>query len=128
MRTSAGPGVRVAALPACAGSRPISQAEQVSDVADEKQTEELEQLRRRVAELEAELSATRSGEAEPHPARQAGRWRAVTAAIAITLACVLASLSVVAVWANSQVSDTNRYVETVAPLAKDPAVQKAVAD
>jgi hypothetical protein len=128
MRTSAGPGVRVAALPACAGSRPISQAEQVSDVADEKQTEELDQLRRRVAELESELSTARSREPEPHAAPGGGRWRSVTSAIAITLACVLAPLSVVAVWANNQVSDTNRYVETVAPLAKDPAVQKAVAD
>ena len=100
----------------------------MSDVVDQDQTQELEQLRRRVAELEAELGTTRTGEAEPHPVRSGGRWRAVTAAVAIVLACVLAPLSVVAVWASSQVSDTNRYVETVAPLAKDPAVQKAVAD
>lgn len=96
-------------------------------MADEKQTQELEQLRLRVAELESELSATRSVQAEPHAARDGSRWRAVTSAIAITLACVLAPLSVVSVWASNQVSDTNRYVETVAPLAKDPAIQSAVA-
>ena len=128
MRTLVRPGARVAALPACAGSRSISQAGQVIDVADDKQTQELEQLRLRVAELESELSATQSVQAEPHAARGGGRWRAITSAIAITLACVLAPLSVVSVWASNQVSDTNRYVETVAPLAKDPAIQKAVAD
>jgi hypothetical protein len=36
-------------------------------------------------------------------------------------------LSVTAVWANNQVSNTDRYVETVAPLAQDPAVQSAIA-
>ena len=32
----------------------------------------------------------------------------------------------VAVWARSQVTDTDRYVQTVAPFASDPAVQAAV--
>jgi hypothetical protein len=31
-------------------------------------------------------------------------------------------------WAHDEVSDTDRYVETVAPLASDPAVQKAMVD
>jgi hypothetical protein len=48
--------------------------------------------------------------------------------VLIVLACVLAPLSVTAVWADTQVSDTDQYVETVAPLADDPAVQKAIAD
>jgi hypothetical protein len=48
-------------------------------------------------------------------------------AILIVVACVLAPLSVTAVWANRQISDTDRYVETITPLASDPAVQAAVA-
>jgi hypothetical protein len=32
------------------------------------------------------------------------------------LGCVLAPISVLAVWTASQVSDTNRYVANVAPL------------
>lgn len=96
-------------------------------MADVKQTEELEQLRRRVAELETELAARTAG-AEPKPAPPSGRWRPVTSAILITLACLLAPLSVTAVWASNQVSDTDRYVETVAPLAQDPAIQQAVAN
>ncbi|MGZ4479828.1 MAG: hypothetical protein ACXVW2_14535 [Nocardioidaceae bacterium] len=87
---------------------------------------ELEQLRARVAELEAELQ--QAGEAAPPtPPPTAGRLRSVFAVILITLACVFAPFSVVAVWANTQVSDTNRYVATVSPLAKDPSVQNVIA-
>lgn len=49
-------------------------------------------------------------------------------AILITLACILAPLSATAVWASTQISDTSQYVQTVAPLADDPAVQAAVAN
>ena len=43
------------------------------------------------------------------------------------LAAVLAPLSVLSTWASGQLSDTDRYLATVAPLAEDPAVQAAVA-
>ena len=36
-------------------------------------------------------------------------------------------VSVVGVWLNRTITDTDRYVETVAPLVRDPAIQKAVA-
>jgi hypothetical protein len=52
----------------------------------------------------------------------------VSSAILITLACVLAPVAVASSWASTQVSSTNAYVETVAPLAHDPAVQKAIAN
>ncbi|MEU7003002.1 hypothetical protein [Nonomuraea sp. NPDC046570] len=73
---------------------------------------ELERLRAQVAELQ-------------RPAAQ--RWRSVLSAILITLAAVLAPLSLVGVWAANEVTDTERYVENVTPLATDPAVQNAVA-
>jgi hypothetical protein len=41
---------------------------------------------------------------------------------------VLAPLSVVAIWTRNQVTNTDRYVATVAPLADDPAIQNAIAD
>jgi len=53
---------------------------------------------------------------------------AVGSAVLVILACVLAPLSVVSVWASNQISDTDQYVETVAPVADDPAVQDALAD
>lgn len=58
--------------------------------------------------------------------RAARGARTVGSAVAIVLACVIALVSVIAVWADDIVEDTDRYVETVAPLAHDPAVQEAV--
>jgi hypothetical protein len=46
----------------------------------------------------------------------------------IVVGCVLAPLAGVAVWARNQVTNTDRYVRTVAPLASDPAIQQAIAD
>lgn len=60
--------------------------------------------------------------------RQRSGWWGVGSALLITLACVLAPLSVVSVWASEVLSDTDQYVETVAPVAEDPAVQDALAD
>lgn len=91
---------------------------------------ELARLRARVAQLEVELAERAAPPpavvAAPRPPR--ARWRAVVATVLIVIGCLLAPLSVVAVWASQQVSDTERYVETVAPLADDPAVQAAVTD
>ncbi|MFJ1704464.1 hypothetical protein [Kitasatospora sp. NPDC088346] len=77
--------------------------------------DELTELRQRVAVLEKKT---------PAPPRH--RLRSLLAAVLITLAAVLTPLSAIATWTNSQISDTDRYVATVAPLAKDPAVQSAV--
>lgn len=41
---------------------------------------------------------------------------------------MLAPLSVVAVWSSNQVSDTNRYVENVAPLIHEAPIQRALTD
>ena len=46
----------------------------------------------------------------------------------IVLGCILAPVSVLAVWTANQVSDTNRYVENVAPLIHEPSVQNALTD
>ncbi|HET8787197.1 MAG TPA: hypothetical protein VFO47_00445, partial [Actinomycetes bacterium] len=64
------------------------------------------------------------------PGRPAARqrWRTVVATLLIVVGCVLAPLSVAAVWTRNQVTNTDRYVATVSPLADDPAIQSAVAD
>jgi hypothetical protein len=46
----------------------------------------------------------------------------------VIIGCGLAALSVVAIWLRVTLLDTDRYVSTVAPIAAEPAVQKAVAD
>lgn len=89
---------------------------------------EVERLRARVAELEAEREAAGAAGATPRrrTPRRSGWWGAASAVL-IVLACVLAPVSVVSVWASAFISDTDRYVETVAPIADDPAVQDALA-
>ncbi|MER6218388.1 hypothetical protein ABT213_30635 [Streptomyces sp. NPDC001674] len=54
------------------------------------------------------------------------RLRALGSTVLVFVASVLALLAVVAVWANSFIRDTDRYVATVAPLASNPDIQQAV--
>ncbi|QFZ78630.1 hypothetical protein GFH48_09110 [Streptomyces fagopyri] len=77
----------------------------------------MDELRHRVAALEG---AGPAGAARHHWLRSTG------SVLLILLASLLSLLSVVAVWADSIVRDTDRYVATVGPLARNPAVQKAV--
>lgn len=85
-------------------------------MADELSPEERAELLR----LRDEVSALKA------PKR--GRWRTVTASIMITLGCVLLPVSAVTVWAANEVTDVDRYVANVSPLAEHPAIQAAVAD
>jgi hypothetical protein len=93
---------------------------------------ELERLRTEVASLRAQAQAQAQalpdgGAALPgRPPRQ--RWRTIVAVLLIVLGCVLAPLAGVAVWARNQVTNTDRYVATVTPLAADPAIQQAITD
>lgn len=67
--------------------------------------------------------------AEPHPTVRAGaRWRRVVAIILVVLFGILAPLGLVAGWARATLLDTDRYVETVAPLASNGAIQHLVTD
>ena len=77
--------------------------------------------------LRAEVTELRSQRARQARRRRPG-WRGPVAALLITLGCVLAPVSVVAVWTANQVSDTGRYVANVTPLVHDPAVQNALTD
>ncbi|WP_018504970.1 hypothetical protein [Parafrankia discariae] len=71
----------------------------------------------------AEYERLRSAAAMRHD-----RLRTVGASLLILLAVVLTPLGVIAAWADTTISDTDRYVDTVAPLATDPAVQTMVID
>ena len=54
-----------------------------------------------------------------------GPW---VATILIVPGCLLAPISVLAVWAASEVSNTGRYVATMEPLVHNPAIQNALTD
>lgn len=46
----------------------------------------------------------------------------------LIVATLLVPVSVLGVWSRNQLLDTDRYVETVTPLASDPAIQDAVVE
>ena len=50
----------------------------------------------------------------------APRWRRWTAGTLIVISCVLAPISVIAVWLRNELLSTDRYVANVTPLASDP--------
>ncbi len=81
---------------------------------------ELTRLRAEVAELRSRGT----GGARRHRVS----WRTPVATVLIVLGCILAPVSVVAVWSANQVSDTNRYIENIEPLIHNPAVQGALTD
>jgi hypothetical protein len=86
----------------------------------------------RIRELEAEVARLQAQSSDAGsattPIAKPSKWRSFWSAVCITLAVILAPLSVVAVWARGEVTDTERFVATVAPLASEPAIQQAVAD
>jgi hypothetical protein len=81
---------------------------------------ELERLRTEVTELRRRQS--------DKPPRHRFSWRTPVAVVLIVLGCVLAPVSVVAVWTANQVSDTSRYIANIEPLIHEPAVQNALTD
>ncbi|WP_163549938.1 hypothetical protein [Candidatus Frankia nodulisporulans] len=68
-----------------------------------------------------------AGDSSDGPARSHDiSVRTIGASLLLLLAVVLAPLAVVATWADTTISDSDRYGDTVAPLATDPAVQNMV--
>jgi hypothetical protein len=85
--------------------------------------DEVARLRREVEQLRAKAASS-----EPDPAERRGRWRPLVAGILVAIVALLAPISVLATWARDEIEDTDRYVETITPLASDPAVQEAIAN
>lgn len=62
------------------------------------------------------------------PRRRHSGWRWTGATVLLVLGALLIMTTVIARFARDEITDTATYVDTVAPLASDPAVQNAVAD
>ncbi len=95
---------------------------------------DVEVLRARVAALEEENARLRSAAAAAPPPvapaapppRERRPGRATAAVVLIVVAALLAPVAVVAAWARGIVTDTDRYMATVAPLVDEPQIQAAV--
>lgn len=55
------------------------------------------------------------------------KWKSTAAIALIVLGCLVATCAMAVVWLNRVVVNTDKYVETVAPLSEDPAIKDAVA-
>jgi hypothetical protein len=88
--------------------------------------QELARLRAENEQLRTMVAAQAAPGGRPRRVRRAARWSAAT--VFLVIGCLLLPVGAVALWARTVVFDTDRYVETVAPLARHPAVQNAVAD
>jgi hypothetical protein len=64
---------------------------------------------------------------EPAGPAKLPRWRRILVSVLVVLVCVLTPISVLGVWVRNTVLNTDQYVDTMGPLASDPAIQQAVA-
>lgn len=85
---------------------------------------ELERLRAENARLRAEADT----HAEERTAARRRRGRAVGSVVLVVLGSLMLLVSVLTVWTRNQVLDTDRYVETVAPLASDPVITSTLSN
>lgn len=98
------------------------------------------ELLQRIAALEAENASLRdnlgenptvplpdSADAVPRTHTRSWAWT-LLATVLIVIGSLLAPVAVVASWAKVQLTDTQSFVDTFAPLADDPAVQAYVTD
>ena len=83
---------------------------------------EIDRLKKEKADLQAELEKKKSSKKRHFPIR------GITAWVLIVLACLMAIVSPIAVWARSSFMDTETFVDTVGPIISDETVAKALSD
>jgi uncharacterized membrane protein len=75
--------------------------------------------------LQAEVDGLRA-ELATAPRKRAVRTRGVVAVALVVLTSILVTVSVTAVWARRNALNTDRYVDTIGPVAEDVRVQRAL--
>lgn len=89
-------------------------------------------LERENAELKARLAEESAAAAAPPdaggPRARKHRARAFASIILILIGALLAPAAIVAHWAQRELTDTDRYLATIGPLAGDPVIQSAIAN
>ena len=72
-------------------------------------------------------SVDEDGSTTEQVVRRPRRFRRFATAVLVIAGCVLAPLSVLALWTKTTVLDTSNYVATVSPLAQNHDIQDAIA-
>src|SRR6195952_3765085 len=88
--------------------------------------ESSDQLIARLQAENAELRSAKSAEPPAAPRRRPSRSRNAFATVLVVIGALLAPVGIAANWAQRELTDTAVFVDTFAPLAKDPAVQALV--
>src|SRR5262245_19790651 len=60
--------------------------------------------------------------------KKAPRWCRILCGVLVVIVCHLAPLSLLAVWTHNTLLNTDQYVDTVGPLAEEPAIQQAISN
>ncbi|MCP4436120.1 MAG: hypothetical protein GY812_11605 [Actinomycetia bacterium] len=97
------------------------------EVEPESEAPDLEALREENMRLREELDHLSNAEAADAERKRGKQRRRASIALAVVAALLLPP-SVMTVWVRNRLLDTNTYLETVEPLATDPAIQDAVAN
>ena len=71
--------------------------------------------------------ATLAEVATPTGPKTTRRWQKIVSVVLLVVGFILVPLSAIAIWSHNQLTNTDRYVETVSPLASNPAIQQSVA-
>jgi hypothetical protein len=87
---------------------------------------DVDALRHQLAEVQHENEELKQADLSTKPDK-GPLWRRILSWVLVVLACLLAVVSVMVVFARNQLLNTDAYVSTVAPLASDPAIQTQVA-
>ncbi len=93
---------------------------------DDETATDVEALHQQVEELQHENDELKQAGASPRGIK-GPLWRRILSWVLVVLACLLAVVSVMVVFARNQLLNTDAYVSTVAPLASNPAIQTQVA-
>jgi cytochrome b561 len=72
----------------------------------------------------SDTEVTEAPTAEPKVTK---RWQKVVSVVLLVIGFILVPISGIAIWSHNQLTNTDRYVSTVAPLADNQDIQQAVA-